>query len=121
MKYFFRTYDLKNNHLKRRWGKGIELNKKEIQLIRVLKSRRMVTNSIIMDKVILENELTYDMRIKKKNKLIDNLNLKFLKAFNKTLIINAFNPSDKRQSVYWINKRIRIVDKNFDSKSFLFL
>ena len=53
-------------------------------------------------------ELSEDANIKRKNKAINDLNVKFMETFKLELIIKSTKQSDSRQVVYKLNPKIII-------------
>ena len=77
-----------------------------IQLISLSKNKK-VDNSLILN-YFKNNNISLDASVKRKNKVVEELNRKFLDSFKLVLILKSVKKSDSRQAVYSLNPVIDI-------------
>jgi len=88
---------------------SIQISKDEkfiIQLISLSKNKK-VDNSLILN-YFKNNNISLDASVKRKNKVVDELNRKFLDSFKLVLVLKSVKKSDSRQAVYSLNPVIDI-------------
>lgn len=88
---------------------SIQISKDEkfiIQLISLSKNKK-VDNSLILN-YFKNNNVSLDASVKRKNKVVDELNRKFLDSFKLVLVLKSVKKSDSRQAVYSLNPVIDI-------------
>ena len=87
---------------------SIQISKDEkfiIQLISLSKNKKV--NSLILN-YFKNNNISLDASVKRKNKVVDELNRKFLDSFKLVLVLKSVKKSDSRQAVYSLNPVIDI-------------
>ncbi|MDA7716139.1 hypothetical protein N8810_00615 [Flavobacteriaceae bacterium] len=90
-------------------NQSIQISKDEkfiVQLISLSKNKK-VDNSLILN-YFKNNTISLDASVKRKNKVVDELNRKFLDNFKLVLILKSVKKSDSRQAVYSLNPVIDI-------------
>ena len=90
-------------------GSLLELKEIEQKLISMFCKKRNVSNSEIMA-LFHDNEKTKDFAVKRKNKTIATLNNKLYSAFKIEFINKQKSKSDSRQLIYFLNKKVRIIE-----------
>ena len=88
---------------------SIQISKDEkfiIQLLSLSKNNK-ADNSLILN-YFKNNNISLDASVKRKNKVVDELNRKFLESFKFVLILKSVKKSDSRQAVYSLNPVIDI-------------
>lgn len=87
---------------------SILLSKEEFALLTAFKNSAVLENNFILN-LFSDETKSLDAIIKKKNKLINDLNQKCKKSFKIDLIIKKTDKADSRQVVYLLAKNTRIV------------
>jgi hypothetical protein len=88
-------------------NKSINISKEERFVIELLSgSKNNQVDNIFFLNYFKQPELSEDANIKRKNKAINDLNVKFKEAFRLELIIKSPKQSDSRQVVYKLNPKI---------------
>ena len=87
---------------------SILLLKEEFALLSAFKNNAVLENNFILN-LFSDETKSLDAIIKKKNKLINDLNQKCKKSFKIDLIIKKIDKADSRQVVYLLAKNTRIV------------
>jgi hypothetical protein len=88
-------------------NKSINISNEERFVIRLLSSSEgnRVDNVFFLN-YFKQPELSEDANIKRKNKAINDLNVKFKEAFQLELMLKSTKQSDSRQVVYKLNPKI---------------
>ena len=87
---------------------SILLLKEEFTLLSAFKNSAVLENNFILN-LFSDETKSLDAIIKKKNKLINDLNQKCKKSFKIDLIIKKTDKADSRQVIYLLAKNTRIV------------
>jgi hypothetical protein len=88
-------------------NKSINISKEERFVINLLSSsKNNQVDNIFFLNYFKNPELSEDANIKRKNKVINDLNFKFEETFKLELIMKAAKRSDSRQVVYKLNPKI---------------
>ena len=87
---------------------SILLLKEEFALLSAFKNSAVLENNFILN-LFSDETKSLDAIIKKKNKLINDLNQKCKKSFKIDLIIKKTDKADSRQVIYLLAKNTRIV------------
>ena len=90
-------------------GSSLELGEIEQKTLSMFCSKRNVSNSEIMV-LFHDNEKTKDFAVKRKNKTIVALNNKLYSIFKIDFINKQKSKSDSRQLIYFLNKKVRIIE-----------
>ena len=108
--YFFRkekTFLLEGKELKK--GRvSIRLDYDEIYFLKTLASEYQVENQTLISYFNRDNK-SYDLNVKRKNKMISTLASKILTTFKTELFTKELSSKDKRQSVYLLQKKLKLV------------
>ena len=108
--YFFRKeqgFLLSGKDLKK--GKlSIRLDYDEIYFLKTLASEYQVENQTLISYFNRDNK-SYDLNVKRKNKMISTLASKILTTFKSELFTKELSSKDKRQSVYLLKKKLKLV------------
>jgi hypothetical protein len=90
-------------------NKSINISKEERFVINLLSSsKNNQVDNIFFLNYFKKSELSEDANIKRKNKAINDLNVKFKEIFQLELIMKSAKQSDSRQVVYSLNPKIII-------------
>ena len=90
-------------------NKSMNISKEERFIIELLSnSKNGQVDNIFFLNYFKKSELSEDANIKRKNKAINDLNVKFKEAFQLELIMKSAKQSDSRQVVYSLNPKIII-------------
>ena len=90
-------------------NKSMNLSKEERFVIELLSSsKNNQVDNIFFLNYFKKSELSEDANIKRKNKAINDLNVKFKEIFQLELIMKSAKQSDSRQVVYSLNPKIII-------------
>ena len=90
-------------------NKSMNISKEERFVIELLSnSKNGQVDNIFFLNYFKKSELSEDANIKRKNKAINDLNVKFKEAFQLVLIMKSAKQSDSRQVVYSLNPKIII-------------
>mgnify|MGYP001267138340 FL=1 len=87
----------------------IILTKEESQILQLFADSIIVENNSILE-VFSDESKSFDAIIKRKNKAIKELNVRFNNVFNKDLIFKKADNSDSRQVVYSLAAKTRILN-----------
>jgi len=90
-------------------NKTIPIDKDErfvLELILKAKERK-IDNSLILN-YFKNSKISNDASVKRKNKVIQELNQKALEKFEIVLIIKSSKKTDSRQTVYCLNPKIEL-------------
>ena len=87
---------------------SILLSKEEFAWLTAFKNSAVLENNFILN-LFSDETKSLDAIIKKKNKLINDLNQKCKKSFKIDLIIKKTDKADSRQVIYLLAKNTRIV------------
>jgi hypothetical protein len=90
-------------------NKSMNISKEERFVIELLSSsKNSQVDNVFFLNYFKKSELSEDANIKRKNKAINDLNVKFKEIFQLELIIKSAKQSDSRQVVYRLNPKIII-------------
>jgi hypothetical protein len=90
-------------------NKSMNISKEERFVIELLSnSKNSQVDNIFFLNYFKKSELSEDANIKRKNKAINDLNVKFKEVFQLELIMKSAKQSDSRQVVYSLNPKIII-------------
>jgi len=90
-------------------NKSMNISKEERFVIELLSnSKNSQVDNIFFLNYFKKSELSEDANIKRKNKAINDLNVKFKEIFQLELIMKSAKQSDSRQVVYSLNPKIII-------------
>jgi hypothetical protein len=90
-------------------NKTIPIDKDErfvLELILKAKERK-IDNSLLLN-YFKNSKISNDASVKRKNKVIQELNQKALEKFEIVLIIKSSKQTDSRQTVYYLNPKIEL-------------
>ena len=87
----------------------IILTKEESQILHLFTDSTIVENNSILE-IFSDKSKSFDAIIKRKNKAITELNVRFNNVFNKDLIFKKADNSDSRQVVYSLAAKTRILN-----------
>lgn len=108
--YFFRKekgFLLEEKKLKK--GKlSIRLDYDERYFLKTLAAEYQIENQTLISYFNRDNK-SYDLNVKRKNKMISNLASKISIKFKTELFSKELSPKDKRQSVYLLKKKLKVV------------
>ena len=108
--YFFRKekrFLLEGKELKK--GRvSIRLDYDEIYFLKTLASEYQVENQTLISYFNRDNK-SYDLNVKRKNKMISTLASKISIKFKTELFTKELSSKDKRQSVYLLKKKLKLV------------
>lgn len=108
--YFFKKekrFLLEGKELKK--GRvSIRLDYDEIYFLKTLASEYQVENQTLISYFNRDNK-SYDLNVKRKNKMISTLASKILTTFKTELFTKELSSKDKRQSVYLLQKKLKLV------------
>ncbi|MDC0875213.1 hypothetical protein OAP64_06230, partial [Flavobacteriaceae bacterium] len=80
----------------------------EIYFLKTLASEYQVENQTLISYFDRDNK-SYDLNVKRKNKMISTLASKILTTFKTELFTKELSSKDKRQSVYLLKKKLKLV------------
>jgi hypothetical protein len=83
------------------------INKDERFLLELISKNKKIDNSDVLN-YFKDSKISLDASVKRKNKVIDDLNRKALEAFQVVLILKQSSKSDSRQVVYYLNSEIEM-------------
>jgi hypothetical protein len=90
-------------------NKSMNISKEERFVIELLSSsKNSQVDNVFFLNYFKKPELSEDANIKRKNKAINDLNVKFKEIFQLELIMKSAKQSDSRQVVYSLNPKIII-------------
>jgi hypothetical protein len=90
-------------------NKSMNISKEERFVIELLSSsKNSQVDNVFFLNYFKKSELSEDANIKRKNKAINDLNVKFKEVFQLELIMKSVKQSDSRQVVYRLNPKIII-------------
>ena len=101
-----RKYVLTNKEIIHSKG-SIGLTKEELLFIKYFLKQKIVSNAQVMS-LFIEKSKTKDYAIKRKNRITNSLNKRFLALFNINLFLIEKSKKDSRQMNYILNKNIII-------------
>jgi len=108
--YYFRKekrFLLEGKELKK--GRvSIRLDYDEIYFLKNLAAEYQVENQTLISYFNRDNK-SYDLNVKRKNKMISNLASKISTTFKTELFSKEPSSKDKRQSVYLLKKKLKLV------------
>ena len=90
-------------------NKTMLINKDEKFMLEILVNakERTIDNSFVLS-YFKNSKISNDASVKRKNKVIDELNRKALEKFEIVLIIKKSGKPDSRQVVYYLNPKVEI-------------
>ena len=83
------------------------INKDERFILELISKNKKVDNSDVLN-YFKDSKISLDASVKRKNKVIDDLNRKALETFQVVLILKRSSKSDSRQVVYYLNSEIEM-------------
>jgi hypothetical protein len=90
-------------------NKSMVISKEERFVIELLSnSKNNQIDNVFFLNYFKQPELSEDANIKRKNKAINDLNVKFMETFKLELLMKSSKQSDSRQVVYKLNPKIII-------------
>ena len=100
--YFVNPFSLYNENA------SFLLKNKEFLLIHSFKNRKVLENNLILE-LYGDNTKSLDATVKRKNKIIEELNNKFRSTFGGELVLKKTDGEDLRQVFYEISKDIKLL------------
>lgn len=100
--YFINHFSLYNEN------SSILLSSGEFRLIRAFKNRRILENNLALE-LFADKSKSLDSAIKRKNKLIQEINNKFNSTFQSKLILKKTDLQDSRQVTYELSKNLKLL------------
>ena len=100
--YFVNPFSLYNEN------SSIPLSGEEFLLIHSFKGRKVLENNLILD-LYGDKTKSLDATVKRKNKIIQEINNKFRSTFQGELILKKADGVDLRQVVYFISKDLNLL------------
>ena len=88
-------------------NKTIPIDKDERFVLELILKERKIDNSLLLN-YFKNNKISNDASVKRKNKVIQELNQKALEKFEIVLIIKNSKQTDSRQTVYCLNPEIEL-------------
>lgn len=89
-------------------GGSVPIKKSEYFFLVKLANNRRVENQELLDYFFDENRSS-DLIIKRKNKMVEELSSRIYQEFKKHFFIKASNRKDKRQAIYLLEKKYKIL------------
>ena len=99
--YFVNPFSLYNEN------SSILLTSEEFLLIHSFKGRNVLENTLVLE-LFTDKTKSLDANVKRKNKIIQEINNKFKSTFQGELILKKADGADLRQVVYFISKDLKI-------------
>ena len=92
--------------------KAIAISSSEYAFLMLLisSSNNLIENSFLLES-FKNNDISLDASIKRKNKMIEELDSKFFMCFSINLIEKIVNPKDSRQFIYRLNSSAKFFTK----------
>ena len=88
-------------------NKTIPIDKDERFVLELILKERKIDNSLLLN-YFKNSKISNDASVKRKNKVIQELNQKALEKFEIVLIIKNSKQTDSRQTVYCLNPKIEL-------------